>query len=53
MYSTNTTLIDQITQIQLFKTYLKKKGEQQHKRHGAWPYLSGNWHREPFEGKFK
>lgn len=56
MYSTNTTITDQITQIQLLKPYLKKKGEQ-HKRHAyvllwhrARRYLSGNGHREPFEG---
>lgn len=57
---TNTTLIDQITQIQLFKLYLKKKGERQHKRHTydslwhrAQRYLSGSQHGKPSEGEFK
>lgn len=45
MCTTNTTIIDEITQIQLYKPCLKKKGDQQHKRQ-AYKLL---WH----EGKFK
>jgi len=59
MNRTNTTIRDQITQIQLFKLCLKKR-EQQNKRLaydslwcGAPRCLSGSRHGEPFEGEFK